>query len=307
MSTYNGSAYLEALLESIFRQDHEDWSLLIRDDGSTDTTRDIVSRWCQNHSNKIVVLDEHLDNNLGALLSFSRLLDQSSAPYVMFADQDDVWRPEKVRITFEAMQRQESISGTDCPILIHTDMTIVDEKLEVLGKSLWIYQGLVPRRNPRFSRAMLENCVWGCTAMLNRPLITAVAGIPSVAVHHDWWIALVASAFGATVPVSAQPILYRRHGDNESEISSLREVYRSGLMDWRVPRRRVAQLLEESRPRVVKFLELYGGRMSADQIAAAQAFLHLPERGFLGRRLDILRHGLVFSGALRTLGLLVFV
>jgi glycosyltransferase involved in cell wall biosynthesis len=307
LSTYNGAAYLDALLESIARQDQKDWSLLIRDDGSTDGTKDIIQRWRLKQFNKTKLIDEDTGNNLGALGSFSRLMEHSTSPYVMFADQDDVWLSDKIRLTLEAMQRQESITGLSRPVLVHTDLTIVDENLRVLNKSHWKHQGLAPRRSPKFSTIMMENCVWGCTAMLNRPLVNAVGTIPAAAVYHDWWIALVASAFGATVPLAEQSILYRRHGNNESEISSLREVSRSGLVDWRVPRRRVYQLLADGRPRVEKFLQVYRERMSPAQIAAAEAFLRLPERGFLSRRLDILRHSLFFSGLARTVGILLLV
>ena len=307
LSTYNGSAYLDALLESIVGQDHRDWSLLIRDDGSSDTTRDIVNSWRRNYPGKINVIDEHVGDNLGAVRSFSRLLEQSRAPYVMFADQDDVWLPDKVRVTFEAMRRQESKSGPERPVLIHTDLTIVDENLRVLSKSLWKYQGVVPGRNPKLSRIMVENCAWGCTTMLNRRLVTTLGSIPPDATYHDWWIALVAAAFGDIVAVHKQTILYRRHVQNESQISDIRRVSRSAFTNPQAPRRRLARILEQSRPQVVRLLDLYRERLAPDQIAAADAFLDLPERSFLGRRLDIVRHGLVFSGSLRTLGMFVFI
>jgi glycosyltransferase involved in cell wall biosynthesis len=307
LSTYNGSAYLDALLESIFGQDYDDWSLLIRDDGSTDTTRDIVNVWRQNHADKIIIIDEHVGDNVGAVRSFSRLLEQSSAPYVMFADQDDVWLPEKVRITFEAMRRQESKSDAARPVLVHTDLTIVDEDLRVLSKSLWNYQGVVPGRNPKLSRIMVENCAWGCTTMLNRSLVTTLGSIPPDATYHDWWIALVAAAFGDIVAVHEQTILYRRHEQNESQISDIRRVSRSAFSNPQAPRRRLARIFEQSRPQVIKLLELYRQRLAPEQIAAAEAFLHLPDRNFLSKRFDILRHGLVFSGSRRTLGLFVLI
>ena len=307
LSTYNGSAYLDALLESITCQDCEDWSLLIRDDGSTDGTGDIVQRWRRNHPDKIRLIDEHPNNNLGAVRSFSRLLEHSSAAYVMFADQDDVWLADKVRLTLEAMRRHEAKMGATRPVLIHTDLTVVDEDLRVLSKSLWRYQDVVPGRNPRLSRIMVENCAWGCTTMLNRPLVTTIGSIPPEAAYHVWWIALVAAAFGDIVAVHRQSILYRRHEGNESQISDIRRVSRSALANPAAPRRRLARIFEKSRPQVVKLLDLYRERMAPDQIAAAQAFLHLPEQSFWGRRLDILRHGLVFSGILRTLGLLALI
>ena len=197
--------------------------------------------------------------------------------------------------------------GRTDQILVHTDLTIVDEDLRVLCHSHWRHQGLAPRADPAFSKVVVENCVWGCTAMLNRPLIDAVGSIPPAAIHHDWWIALVAAAFGATVPIAAQPILYRRHGRNESEISSIAQAARSGLAHWGAARDRLAQILEQSRPRVAIFLERYRERMEPSQIAAAEAFLALPRLSFWRRGLEILRRGLVFTGPLRTLGLLLFV
>jgi glycosyltransferase involved in cell wall biosynthesis len=307
LSTYNGSAYLDALLESVIRQDHPSWSLLVRDDGSTDGTSDIVQNWRGNYPDKVRVIDEHLNNNLGAIRSFSRLLEHSSAAYVMFADQDDVWLADKVRLTMEAMQSHEAKVGASRPVLVHTDLMIVDEDLRVLSKSLWRYQDVVPGRNPKLSRIMVENCAWGCTTMLNRALVTTIGSIPPEAAYHDWWIALVASAFGDIVAVDRQSILYRRHEGNESEISDIRRVSGSALANPAAPRRRLARIFEKSRPQVVKLLDLYRERLAPDQIAAAQAFLRLPEQSFWGRRLDILRHGLVFSGMLRTLGLLVLI
>jgi glycosyltransferase involved in cell wall biosynthesis len=307
LSTYNGAKYIDALIGSIVAQDEFGWSLVVRDDGSKDGTLEIVHKWRQTRPDKIRVIDEPRNVNLGAVRSFSKLLEQSSAPYVMFADQDDVWLPGKVRLTLDAMRRQEARSGATRPVLVHTDLTIVDENLHVLSKSLWNYQGVVPGRNPKLSRIMVENCAWGCTTMLNRPLVSTIGTIPPAATYHDWWITLVASAFGDIVPVHEQTILYRRHAHNESRISDIRRVSRSALTDPRTPRRRLARILEESRPQVAKLLDVYRERLSRDQIAAAEAFLHLGDRSFLSRRLDILRYGLVFSGGLRTLGLLVLI
>jgi glycosyltransferase involved in cell wall biosynthesis len=307
LSTYNGSAYLDALLQSIINQDFQDWSLLVRDDGSTDETRDIIQRWRQSYPTKISIFDGIRGENLGAVRSFSRLLEQSRASYVMFADQDDVWLPDKVRVTLEAMRRQESKSGPGRPILVHTDLTIVDEGLRVLSQSLWKHQGVAPGQNPRLSRILVENCAWGCTTMLNRPLVATLGSIPAEATYHDWWITLVASAFGDIVAIHEQTILYRRHEQNESEISDIRRVSRSAITNPQAPRRRLARIFEQSRPQVAKLLALYRERLAPDQVAAAEAFLHLKDRPYWARRIDILRHGLVFSGIVRTVGLFVFI
>jgi hypothetical protein len=154
---------------------------------------------------------------------------------------------------------------------------------------------------------MVENVVLGCTAMLNRSLVELIGSIPQDAIYHDWWIALVASAFGDIVPVKEHLVLWRRHGSNETEASNLRSVFWRALFNLFEARRRVQRVFQESRPRVAAFLSRYRDRLTADQISAAEAFLGLADRGFLARRLDIIRHGLFFVVPLRNAGLLALI
>ena len=85
MPTYNGSKFLESQLESLINQTNQDWKLLIRDDGSSDSTRLIIEKWAAAHPSKIYFLAEETDR-LGATGSFSRLLEYSSSSYVMLCD-----------------------------------------------------------------------------------------------------------------------------------------------------------------------------------------------------------------------------
>ena len=307
LSTYNGEKYLDEFLWSIFRQEYDSWKLIVRDDGSTDNTHKILHDWNIRFGNRMVLFNSQTTENVGVVRSFSRLMERSAAPYVMFADQDDIWLPRKVSVTMNAMRRQEKQVSVTQPILIHTDLTVVDEKLQVVSPSLWSYQGLSPGRGRLFPRIMVENIIWGCTAMLNRPLIDLVGCIPTATVHHDWWVGLVASAFGHIVSLSEPNILWRRHGLNDSEISGILEVSRMARTDLQGARRRLARVFEESRPRIAMFLQLYRHRLPRVYIAAAEAFLTLPDRNFLDRRLDIVHHGLFFGANLRNAGLLALI
>jgi glycosyltransferase involved in cell wall biosynthesis len=307
LSTFNGAKYLDDLITSIINQDYEHCSLVIRDDRSSDHTIDILHWWRNALPNRIVLLNEHDAEKLGSAGSFSRLIQYSTADHIMLADQDDVWRPAKVRETLAAMRLREERVGPLRPIIAHTDLTVVDADLRVLSQSYWRYQGIVPSRGARFSRMMVENTVRGCTAMLNRALVDAVGSIPAEAGYHDWWIALVASALGDVVLLNEQPILWRRHGSNESEISSIREVIRRALGNPSGARRRLARLFEEGGPRVAKFLELYRDKLQPDQVSAAEAFLNLSKRNVFGRRADIIRHELLFTARLRNAGLLALI
>jgi hypothetical protein len=242
--------------------------------------------------------------NIGVVRSYSSLLEASSADYVMLADQDDIWLPEKVRLTLKAMKDRELEGVGSKPILVHTDLTLVDEDLRPLALSFWRYQGLAPGGRRPFSRIMVENIVWGCTAMLNRSLVDTVGRIPATTEHHDWWIALVAAAFGDIVSLEHSHILWRRHGFNKSEVSNIWSNSLHAMKDISAAKRKLDYLFSESRRRVKMFLDCYGDRLSSDNIAAAEAFLNLPRRGFFERRIDIFRYGLFFGSRRRNAGLL---
>ncbi len=307
LSTYDGARHLGEFLRSLVGQDYRQWSLTVRDDGSSDDTLSVLRAWAGSQEIEINVLTEARVENLGVVRSFSRLLERSTARYAMFADQDDIWLPGKIRMTLEAMRRREEQVGAGKPVLVHTDLTVVDTELRVLSESLWRYQGLVPGRRPIFSHTMVENAVWGCTAMMNRPLIELVHEIPPQAIHHDWWIALVASAFGEIVSLDERTILWRRHGLNESDISGVAHAARGAITNLGGARRSLARALEDARQRVALFVDRYGDRLDQTQFEAARAFLGLPRQNVIGRRLAILRHGLFFGSHLRNAGLLALV
>ena len=304
LATYNGSRYLGGFLDSLVGQSCQEWSLLVRDDGSTDDTPALLQKWSARLGDRIAILPES-GHNMGAVGNFSRLLAASTAPYVMFADQDDVWNPDKISLTLAAMFRREEKTGSSRPILVHTDLHIVDDSLETVAPSHWKHQGLVPERGASLGRVLMENTVWGCTSMLNRSLANLTGEIPVEARFHDWWIALVAAAFGETVPLPVQTINWRRHGASYSEITNQSEVILRTLTGVRAMSDRLAKLLEENRPRVRLFLGRYRDRLQRDQIAAIEAFLMLPSIGFVERRRAVLRHRLFFTSRTRTAGLLL--
>jgi glycosyltransferase involved in cell wall biosynthesis len=305
LGTFNGSRYLGAFLESLLLQDCQEWSLLVRDDGSTDNTAAILHACRSRLGDRIMILPDSGQNNLGVVGNFSRLLTASSAHYVMFADQDDVWHSDKIGLTLSAMLQREKEVGSERPILVHTDLAIADNNLQVVAPSFWRQQGLIPSRGHGLGGMLVENIVCGCTSMLNRALVDLVADIPPEARFHDWWISLVAAAFGDIESLPVQTIAWRRHGANDSEITKLSEVMIRTLTAAPDMVRRLAMLLEASRPRARIFLARYRNRLDQRQIATIEAFLNLPAKGFWARRREILRHHLFFTSRVRTGGLLL--
>ena len=299
LSTYNGAAYLAEQLDSLFAQTCPDWRLVVRDDGSTDTTQKILGRYLALHPGRIVILPQD-GNRLGASASFAILLEHSESPYTMFCDQDDVWLPDKVEITFAAMRDLERAHGGQTPLLVDTDLKVVDERLSVLEESFWHFERIHPQRLTKLSRVLMQNFVTGCTAMINRPLAGLAQPVPAEALMYDGWLALVATAFGKIAALPTPTVLYRQHGGNVTGAS--RWSFLTGVKNYFLYRegRRVALARREAawaalRGQAEAFAARYGERMTPAQHAMVRAFCLLPARGFWGRRRLMLKHNFLVS------------
>lgn len=213
LATYNGADYVVEQIESLFRQDYPHWRVLARDDGSSDKTGDILRDYAERHPERFVLIPAE-GANLGFVGNFARLMEHSSADYLAFCDQDDVWLPEKLRLSLEEMQALELAHGADKPLLVHTDLRVVDGDLNEIAPSFWGYQELDAGAGTALNRLLIKNVVTGCAAMINRPLKDLSLPIPAEAKAHDWWIALIAAAMGAVGHVTAPTVLYRQHKGN---------------------------------------------------------------------------------------------
>ncbi len=211
LPTYNGAAYLEAQLDSIHAQTLRPERVLLRDDGSSDGTQALISQQQRRYGDWLKVLPA--DGNLGCSGNVNRLLHATTAPYVALADQDDLWLPHKLKHALALMQQLEASRGSTTPLLVHGDLELVDPGGEPLGCRYLQRQRLDPLRIDPVDLA-LTNVVTGCTALLNRALLKKALPIPPEALMHDWWLALVASAFGQIDIVEQPGVLYRQHGAN---------------------------------------------------------------------------------------------
>lgn len=211
LATYQGDKFLDELLKSIFTQRHQSFHLWIRDDGSTDKTLEILSNWSKIFPNNITIIPRL--KSLGAKGSFSELMQHSRAPYVMFADQDDIWLPFKIEALLDLMHRMERQYDSHIPLLVHSDLRVVDQNLKEISPSFWKYSGINPYKS-NLNHLLPQNIVTGCSLMINRSLAQLALPIPNEAIMHDWWIALIATSFGHIDFLPQATILYRQHAQN---------------------------------------------------------------------------------------------
>jgi hypothetical protein len=206
LSTYNGAEFLRPFLESLEAQNFRDWVVLWRDDGSTDDTVAIMTAWGATQGARLHALAEP-QGNLGVTLSFMTLLRAAAAfPVVAFADQDDVWLPDKLTWGIDRL----AVVPAEMPALYCARQILVDRTLARTGLSPALPE------NPGFPASLTQNIATGCTVMLNAGAIAMVsASEPPARTWHDWWCYLKVTAAGGVVCCDDRGvILYRQHGAN---------------------------------------------------------------------------------------------
>lgn len=212
MGVFNGEKYLHDQIDSIVAQTYQNWHLLIGEDQSIDNSLSILKEIQSKYPDKISLYPAEI--NLGLVQNFSRLLELSDAKYMMFCDQDDYWFPEKIEKSLQKIKEMENQWGEEIPLLVHTDMEIFDDDLKIVSKSMWKGQRFKPKRSEKLGAVLMQNAAWGCTMMFNRNLLDLALPIPEEGFFHDYWLALVAAAFGHIGYLDEPTLLYRQHDNN---------------------------------------------------------------------------------------------
>ncbi len=213
VATYNGEKFLKEQLDSILNQTYKNIKVIICDDGSTDNTNKIIDAYIKNWGDIFTKIQKPIGIKRGAKESFGVLLRASTSQYAMCCDQDDVWLPNKIEATLSRMQHEESILNITTPILVHTDLLVVDEKLGLINESFFKSQKL-EKDYKNIAAAFVKNNVTGCTSMINRALLNQMNTIPEAALMHDWWLSLFALTFGKIAFIDKPLIKYRQHNNN---------------------------------------------------------------------------------------------
>lgn len=303
LGTYNGEKYLPELLASIERQSYNDWKLIVRDDCSKDDTEKIILSFQRKYPEKVRIINNE-GKNLGACKNFLKLLEFSENDYIFFCDQDDVWLPEKVEIMVTTAKKIEK-DMPHVPFLIHHDLVVVDENLNNISNSFWKYQFIKPDFCKTLPRLLVTNSVTGCATLINKRLRDLIIPAPEGVIMHDWWIALVASAFGRIFWIPDRLVLYRQHGKNDvgAKAWNLSYIIRKALSFYE----REA-LLKGFRDTVMQakiFLNRYQDELSESKRLILKKYVNLPNDNFIMRRLNILRYGFLRTGLIRNIGFLL--
>ncbi len=275
--------------------------MYIRDDGSTDATLKIICSYIELHPDQITLVNDSL-GNLGPAKSFSFLMQKTTAPYLAFCDQDDVWLPNKLSLQLKKMKEAEEKHSISCPLLVHTDLIVVDNDLNKIKNSFWEYQKLSPEKMRRFNRLLMQNFVTGCACLINRNLANLSMPIPEKVVMHDWWIALIAQLKGKIINVTEPTIMYRQHGMNDTGakrwgIAFILAQFKSGTSN-------MYKSLLKTRDQAIALSKLT--LLTKNERDVVNSYIEMFQLNWFERRIFMLKNGFIKYGFLRNIATLLY-
>lgn len=264
MAVYNGQEYIREQLESLKDQTYTEWRLVIRDDRSSDKTAEIVKKFSDEVEQEVIFKVNEKPSG-SAKNNFALLInDAKESDYVMFCDQDDIWKKDKIEITFNKMKQAEERYGRDFPLLVHGDVEVIDENGNINADSMFEMSHI--NADSKLPQILIQNHVTGCTMMCNKKLIAGISEYASseYIIMHDYLAALYASVFGK-IEVIKKPLLgYRQHlGNSVGAKNNNNPVYL--LKRLANGRKSYKEAMETSRNQVKFFVEIYREELAAEK------------------------------------------
>lgn len=211
LASYNGELFIEEQIRSILNQTHQNINLIITDDSSNDNTKEIVDG--------LMLLDKRIrfyknETGSGVVSNFNNGLRYSTAEYILFSDQDDVWKNNKVELLLNEIIAKEVSDDFIIPCLIFSNLSIVNEDLSLINNDFYAYNKLNPINNTKIEYLKWRSSVYGCSLIFNRKLLVLAGYVPLGISMHDHWFAFHAALKGKICFFNQSLVLYRQHRNN---------------------------------------------------------------------------------------------
>ena len=303
MATFNGERYIGQQLDSLLSQTLVPDRIVIHDDQSTDTTPQILTRYQQAHPELIDLVINPV-NSGGSARNFMSMMLVERDDYLMLCDQDDVWLPDKIEQSYAKMTSMEAAWGSNTPCLIHTDLTVVDTELHSLARS-FRQSTFANYDRTRLRDQIIQNTGTGCTMMYNRALAELITTEPQHMVMHDWWIALIAAAFGHIDHIDTPTVLYRQHQANQIGVADMR----TWAYKWHrfLNPADVRADIAKTYPQAAEFGQVFADRLSPDQTRLLHDYCAIPHLHKLVKIARVIRLGTWKTGFSRNVAYLMFI
>ena len=240
LSTYNGERFLKEQIDSILNQTYTDLDLIVRDDGSKDSTISIIEEYISDNSNIKLIKEE----NIGFINSFYRILEIAEGyEYYCFADQDDVWEKEKIEFLINELDKTDSYT----PNLVFSDSDYYNENMKLIKKGH-------TNRKSSFRNSLVECVSQGMTMMINKTARDIVIQKRSKnSIFHDQWCYMICSGLGEVKYVPKALVRYRRLNNNvTAEGRGIITIFK-----WRIEKLLIGSGLKKFKTQILDFKELF--------------------------------------------------
>lgn len=197
IATYNGECFIKKQLESIISQLDLYDEIIVSDDGSNDSTLEIIRSFSDR---RITIIENNFKN---PVYNFENALKHAIGKYIFLADQDDIWLPEKVQTILSLLQSND---------LIVCNNRVINEKGELMHNSFFELN----HSDTGIIHNIIKNSYIGCCMAFNRKILLKSLPFPSDIPMHDWWIGMIAESCGKPYFHHEPLVLYRRHSSNAS-------------------------------------------------------------------------------------------
>ena len=218
MITYNGELFLKEQLDSILCQLTKEDELVISDDGSLDNTVAIIQEYQKKYCNIRFLTGP----KKGIKKNVEHVLRNCQGEYIFLADQDDIWKSNKIERIMELFRK------TDASLMIHDAIVFCEDLQNPILDSFFSFRG----SKSGVIKNIIKNSYMGCCMAFSRELIDKILPIPNNIEMHDQWIGILNDYFLKKSYFCQEPLLYyRRHQENNSQMqhySFLRMVRNRG-------------------------------------------------------------------------------
>lgn len=254
LSTYNGEKYIKEQIDSILNQTYSNIQLIVRDDGSCDSTISILKQY--EAENKLVL---YMGENKGFVNSFFELLKKENSDYYAFADQDDIWKQDKIERAIKKLEKENN----NIPLLYCSNYTICDDKGNIKEKHRKI-------KNISFANSLVECIAPGMTMVINRKTTELILSKKyDECYYHDWWMYMICVSLGKVIYDDYESVIYRRHSDAETK----QEQNWIKVQIWRIKQIIFSRYFKNVKKQIQFFYNEYKEQLEEEHIKIIEPFV----------------------------------
>lgn len=246
MSTYNGEAFVAEQLDSIINQTYKNVEIVIRDDGSSDNTVEIIKEYQKKYNN----IKLHEGKNVGFVKSFFELLSLAKADYYSYADQDDVWMDNKIELAVNSLNELDDSK----PNMVFGNSDYYDENMKFISHG---------EKNKKYSflKSLFACCGQGMTMTVNKKTRDMIIeDTPKSCFFHDWWTYILCMGLGNVAYNNVTTVKYRRRKENAT--SEGQGYIR--LLIWRIKNLLLKDGMQDIKQQMINFKEYYYYQLSKE-------------------------------------------